>query len=570
MEKIIRINMDNLETKIEEVAKEYQLLGARCLTSMIVFNEIPPLCNALERNNKLIFAPGILGGTIAPSSNRLSAGAKSPLTGGIKECSAGGPGGQKLGKMGVKALIIEGKPKQKKLYILIISHDSVKLIESENLRGLGTYDTTKKLIKEYGNKTTVISIGPAGEMKMGSANIAATDAEGKPTRQFGRGGLGAVMGSKGIKAIVVQDPGNIHPHIQKDVEFKNLVRTFTKALIKNPVSGSVFSNYGTAVLVSAINEFGAFPTRNFSSGKFEMAENISGEKMTEIIKSRGGKVGHPCAPGCVIKCSNIYVDKNGEEITGGFEYESICLLGSNLGIGNLDEIAQLNRLCDDYGLDTIEIGAVLGIVMEAGLIEFGDYKGVVRLIKEIKEGSIIGRVLGQGATITGKVFGITRIPAVKGQAMAAYDPRAIIGMGATYATSPMGADHTAGASVMTYIKGEPGNQVNLAGEYQIKSTALENTGLCRFVSYALFTDRNAMDSMLKMIGAKYGINISEKAFLNWGLETLKIERKFNKLAGFNEAHDTLPEFFKEEKLPPYNKVYNLPDKELKKITEQWE
>lgn len=272
----------------------------------------------------------------------------------------------------------------------------------------------------------MISIGPAGEMKLASANIAATDAEGKPTRQFGRGGIGAIMGSKGIKAIVIEDPGNMSPHIKKDIEFKNSARTFAKAVIKNPISGNVFSNYGTAVLVSTINELGAFPTRNFSSGKFKMAGNISREKMTEIIKSRGGKVGHPCTPGCVIKCSNIYVDKNGKAITGGFEYESICLLGSNLGIGNLDEIARLNRLCDDYRLDTIEISAALGIAMEAGLIKFGDYKGVVRLIEEIKKGSVLGRVLGQGATTTGKVFGITRIPAVKGQAMAAYDPRAML------------------------------------------------------------------------------------------------------------------------------------------------
>ncbi|MCL4441946.1 MAG: aldehyde ferredoxin oxidoreductase, partial [Firmicutes bacterium] len=353
---LIRVNVDKMTISREDLPESYRLLGARGLVSTIISSEVDPACHPLGPGNKIVFAPGILGGTMVPCSSRTSLGIKSPLTGGIKESSAGGPGGSDLAKIGIGALIIEGAPLDNRWFYLKLDKDGCKLLPADDLVGLGCYDTCEKLRQKHGKKSSIFVIGQAGERKMLGANVAASDAEGKPTRQFGRGGVGAVMGAKRIKAVVIDASG---ASLVKPVDgelVKKAVKEFSGALLANPVSGKALPNYGTAVLVNIINNAGAFPTRNFSSGTFEKAEAISGENMTEIITKRGGKVGHGCTPGCIIRCSNIFVDEGGQEITGGFEYESICLMGSNLGIGCLDKIAHLNRLCDDYGLDTIETG----------------------------------------------------------------------------------------------------------------------------------------------------------------------------------------------------------------------
>ncbi|MEW6276230.1 MAG: aldehyde ferredoxin oxidoreductase C-terminal domain-containing protein [Bacillota bacterium] len=563
---VYRVDVGKRKVKRQQLSESYAMLGARGLVSAIIAEEVAPGCDPLGPDNKIVFAPGILGGTIVPSSSRTSLGTKSPLTGGIKESSAGGPGGGYLGKLGIRAVIIEGFPQDERWFYLKIDRDGARLLPANGITGLGCYDACEELLKAHGEKCSVFVIGPAGEMKLLAANVAATDKEGKPTRQFGRGGVGAVMGSKQIKAIVIDasSAGFVEP-IKKGL-LREAVKEFARTLLDNPVSGSALPKYGTAVLVNMINNIGAFPTRNFSSGTFEGAELISGETMTEILKKRGGKVGHACTPGCIIRCSNIYVNDKGKEITGGFEYESICLLGANLGIGELDEIAYLNRLCDDFGLDAIEVGAALGIAMEAGVLEFGDFRDAEEAIKSIAQGTILGRILGQGAVVTGKVLGVRRVPAVKGQAMAAYDPRVIKGMGAVYATSPMGADHTAGPSCTTFIRARREDQVRLAQEYQIKAAAMENTGLCRFCCYALFAhDKKALKALFDIIDGYYGVQMSEEEFWEQGRKILELERDFNKKAGFIQSDDRIPEFMKREKLPPAGEVFDLSDNELDSI-----
>ncbi|MEW6622325.1 MAG: aldehyde ferredoxin oxidoreductase C-terminal domain-containing protein [Bacillota bacterium] len=562
---IIRVHMGKKSINMEQSPQLYKMLGARGLTSTIIADEVDPGCEPLGPENKIVFAPGLLGGTIVPCSSRTSVGTKSPLTGGIKESSSGGPGGTDLGRLGVKALIIEGLPMDNQWYYLRISADGTQLLSASELLGLGCYDTCKKLQKIHGNKCSIFVIGQAGERKMLAANIAATDKEGKPTRQFGRGGVGAVLGSKHIKAVIIDatTAGFIKPGNKSKVA--NECKKFANSLVENPVSGNALPRFGTAVLVNMINSIGALPTRNFSSGVFEGAQFISGETMTEIQQKRGGKVGHACSPGCVIRCSNIYVDEDGKEITGGFEYETVCLLGSNIGIRNLDEIAYLNRMCDDYGVDTIEIGAALGIAMEAGELQFGRFDDAKQALGSIAKNDLLGKVLGQGAQVTGKVFGATRIPTVKGQAMAAYDPRGIKGMGAIYATSPMGADHTAGPSCTTFIKAKPEEQLSLAKEFQFKATAMENTGLCRFCCYALFTDPKALQSVMNILNNYYDISIDEKEFWSWGKKILQIEKRFNEKAGFCQQDDRIPEFMNKEKLLPSGQIFDISNDALDTI-----
>ncbi|MDA8235666.1 MAG: aldehyde ferredoxin oxidoreductase [Clostridia bacterium] len=562
---VYRIDVSNRTVTKENLPNSYQLLGARGLVDSIIAAEVDPTCDPLGPKNKLVFGTGLFAGTYVPSSSRTSAGTKSPLTGGIKEGSAGGPAGLYLGKLGVKAIILEGAPKDDQWHYLKVDKDGAELLPASELVGLGCYEASEKLHKIHGKRCSIFVIGQAGEKKMLAANIAATDKEGVPTRQFGRGGVGAVMGAKKIKAVVIDgaDAGYVQPLDKEAV--KNASKKFAQGLLKNPVSGNALPKYGTAVLVNIINNVGALPTRNFSTGTFEEVNQISGEAMTELQTKRGGKVGHACTPGCIIRCSNIYVDKDGNEITGGFEYESICLLGSNLGIGDLDEIAYLNRLCDDYGLDTIEVGAAIGIAMEAGILPFGNFTAAKEAIQSIAQGDVLGRVLGQGAKVTGQVFGINRAPVVKGQAMAAYDPRGIKGMGAIYAVTPMGADHTAGPSCTTFIKAKPEEQVALAKEYHIKATALDNTGLCRFCSYSVFNDPDTLRALLDMIKGYYNIEVTAEDFWNWGKKILQVELDFNQKAGFTSEANRIPEFMHAEKLGPNGVVFDISNEELDSI-----
>ncbi|MCD6506977.1 hypothetical protein J7M22_10180 [Candidatus Poribacteria bacterium] len=376
------------------------------MTSAIVSSEVPPNCYPLDENNKLVIAPGLLGGTPAPCSGRLSVGAKSPLTGGIKEANAGGTAAQKLSRLDIAAIVVEGKPEDGKLYMLKIDKDGAELLDASDLKGLGNYDTVAKLMERYGDRISCISIGQADEMKMSAASVAVTDTEGRPTRHAGRGGMGAVMGSKGLKAIVVDDSGTERVSMADPDAFRAASRKFARLLASHPVTGETLPTYGTNALANVINEAGAYPTRNFSSGQFEGTDKISGETQRETIIKRGGLPKHPCHPGCVIQCSRIYMDKDGNYLTKGPEYETVWANGANLGIDDLDAIATMDRLYDDYGLDTIEMGVALGVAMEAGIKEFGDAQGAIELIKEVGKGTPLGRILGNGAAVTGQAFGV--------------------------------------------------------------------------------------------------------------------------------------------------------------------
>ena len=453
MDKILRINMgaeNGPEIRIEP-AGAYAGLGGRAMTSAVVSKEVPPLCHPLGEDNKLVIAPGMLSGTVAAMSGRLSVGCKSPLTGGIKEANSGGQGAQVLARLGYAAIILEGKPKDDTLYKVFINKDGAKITPDNSLKMLGNYALVDKIKAEYGDKVACISIGQAGEMKMASATVAVTDMEQRPTRHAGRGGVGAVMGSKQVKAIVLDDSGMPMRSPKNNDKFKEANKNFVQGLRKHPVTGEGLPTYGTNVLTNVINEAGGYPTHNFKEGQFAGASKISGEALAELEKARGSIATHGCHKGCVIRCSGIFVDKNGKFLTKQPEYETVWAHGGNCGIDDLDAIAMMDRLDDDFGLDTIEMGATIAVAMDAGLAKFGDAEAAINLIKEVGKGTHLGRILGNGAGLTGKVFGIERVPVVKNQSMPAYDPRAVQGMGVTYATTTMGADHTAGYAARHWL-----------------------------------------------------------------------------------------------------------------------
>ncbi len=575
MDKILRIDVGadgGPKAKAVPVG-EYAGLGGRALTSAIVSKEVPPLCHPLSGENKLVIAPGLLSGTAAAQSGRISVGCKSPLTGGIKEANSGGQASQVLAKLGYNAIVLEGKPATGDLYKVFINKDGVTITKDNSLRMLTNYDLVEKMKKEFGDKMCCISCGPAGEMKMGAATVAFTDMEQRPTRHAGRGGVGAVMGAKNIKVIVLDSTGMPVRPPKDPQKFQEANKRFVDGLKKHPVTGQGLPSYGTNVLTNILNEVGGYPTYNFKQGRFDGAAKISGETEAETESKRGANPTHGCHRGCVIQCSGTYNDKDGHYLTKQPEYETVWAHGGNCGISDLDKIAMLDFLDDNYGLDTIEMGATIAVAMEAGLAKFGDADAAIRLVNEVGKGTDLGRILGNGAAMTGRAFGVERVPVVKGQAMPAYDPRAVQGIGVTYATSPMGADHTAGYAVaqnVLKVGGDvnalkPEGQVELSRNLQIATAAIDSTGMCLFIAFAVLDQPDTFQALLDLLNAFYGLNLTGDGVTELGKKVLTMERDFNARAGFTHQQDRLPDYFKTEKFAPHNVTFGVKDEDLDKV-----
>lgn len=576
MYKFIRVNMETKEISTGDVPEKYLGLGGRALTSSFVNDEVKPTCHPLGKNNKIILAPGLLSGTSAPNSGRLSVGAKSPLTGGIKESNTGGTFAQQMAKMGIKGLVIEGMPKDDKFYIIKVTIDGVKVEEApeEILGGCGNYNAIQILNEKYGDKVGIAVIGPAGEHRLPSANISFKDPESN-IRSAGRGGLGAVLGSKKIKAIIIDDTGAEAVPIVELEKFRKASKVFAKSLMDHPVAGQGLADYGTNVLVNIINESGGLPANNFTSGKIDYADVISGETLNATIKERGGegKVSHGCHRGCIIRCSQWYADKKGKYVTSGFEYETIWGLGADAGIKDLDAIAYIDREMDDVGVDSIEVAVAIATAMEGGLIPWGDGEAALDVVKQMATGTPLARIIAGGCSIVGKLCGLYRVPVVKDQAIPAYDPRAIKGIGLTYATTPMGADHTAGYCISGNIMKVGADidplskegQIEYSRAMQIGTAAIDSSGMCLFVYFGIADSPEGYQAFIDMINAQYGINLTAGDIDELGETVLKIERDFNKKAGFTNAHDRLPEFMEYEPLSPHNVVWDFTPEEIDEV-----
>jgi aldehyde:ferredoxin oxidoreductase len=574
--KILRINMSDLKATYEDVPVKWSRWAGRGLTSAIVCDEVDPLCHPLGPNNKVVIAPGwVTGSPAAPSSGRTSFGGKSPLTGGIKESNAGGLSGQMIAKLRLAAIIVEGTPEKGKWYTLVINKDGVKFESASDLVGKGMYEVDEILWKKY-PKSAVIGIGQAGEMKLSNAGISVNDPENKPGRYAGRGGMGAVMGARGVKAIVVigDGPG---VEIANEELFKEGRKKLTESIQEHGLTkkGGGLNAFGTAVLVNLLNEAGGLPTRNFSAGQFEGATKISGEAMAEMCEKRGGEgtMGHGCHPGCIIKCSNIYPDESGKAIVSCIEYETTWSMGANCGIDNLDYIAKMTRECNDIGVDSIEAGNTIAVAMEGGLLKFGDAEGALKTFDEIRKGTPLGRILGQGCEATAKAFGVSRVPVVKGQSMPAYEPRAVKGIGVTYATSPMGADHTAGYTIAPEIAGVSGKvdplsdvgKTELSLTFQAATAFIDSTGYCLFIAFPILDIAKGWAGMAESVAGVTGQNITGNDVIPIGKEILKMERLFNERAGFTAADDRPPEFMLNEALPPHNVKWTITNDQLDSV-----
>ncbi len=572
---ILRVNMTEGTAKFEDTPEKYKLKAGRWLTSSIVADEVDPLCHPLGPNAKLVLAPGIVTGTAAPTSARLSVGGKSPLTGGIKEANAGTKFATKQARLGIKAIVVEGQPKDGKSYILEVKKGSAQLVPAGDLAGKGAYAATDALVARYGD-AGICCIGPAGEMKMAMAGVCFNDMKNRATRYAGRGGLGAVMGAKGLKAIVVDDEGTRAVRVADKEVFDRGRQKLTEAIrshaITKPQGG--LNTYGTAVLVNIMNEAGGLPTRNFSRGRFEGAAEVSGEAIFETNKQRLGKelYNHACSPGCIIQCSNTIHAADGSEIVSCLEYETDWAFGPNCEIADIDTLARLTWLCNDIGIDTIEAGGTVGVAMEAGVIPFGDGQGAINLLEEIRRGTPLGRILGSGAAITGRTFGVVRVPVVKGQSMPAYEPRVVKGIGVTYATSTMGADHTSGYTIAPEIlsvggKADPFSVSKgaLSRAFQSTTAFIDSSGHCLFIAFPILDIPSGFEGMIEECNGVLGTSWTAEDVTRIGDEILATERAFNAAAGLDRATDRMPEFMKYEPLPPHNVVWDVSDAELDSV-----
>jgi len=560
------VNVREQTLKQEPVPDSWQRLGGRGLLARILLDEVDAKCDPLGPGNKLIFAPGLLVGHMLSSTDRISVGGKSPLTGGIKESNAGGRTGLHMTHMGIHALIIEDQPKEDGYWVLHLSLNVAKWVKADDLIGLGVYETAPRLIEKYGDKVAIALIGPGGEMRMKAAGIQNLDKDRVPSRIAARGGLGAVMASKGLKAIVFDHAGGQKPSIVDPEAFKVAQKDYTKAVMEHPQS-ITYRDYGTAAMAHMCDGFGALPTRNFSDGHFENVDDISGETMREFLLERGkpSDPSHACMAGCTIKCSNIFGGADGKMIVSPLEYETIGLMGSNLGINSLDTVARINWQVNDLGLDSIEIGAALGVAAEAGLMEWGDGARAMELLDEIRRGTELGETLGDGSVATGKKYGIERVPAVKGQAMSAYEPRAIKGTGITYAVSPQGADHTAGLTIRAKVNHlDPTVQKDPSLTAQLNMAGYDTLGACIFAGFGYAATPDGV--VKRLLKARYGWeDIPDNILQALGKETIKMEREFNRRAGFTKEDDRLPKWMTEQPLPPHNAVFDVGDEILDHI-----
>lgn len=550
MDRILRVNMSTLSTTEEPYPAAWAALGGRALSAKILLKEVDPACDPLGPGNKLVLAPGCLAGSTAATSGRISVGAKSPLTHGIKEANSGGQPGQKLARLGYRAVIIEGQPSDAgKRYLLKITKDGASLSERGDLKGLRNYACAAKLGSECGKRAAFMLCGPAGEARLTGATVGMTDEDNRyPTRHAARGGLGAVMGSKGLKAIIVDDEGSSARMAQDAKAFKELVTGITKAY-KN---GSQLFARGTSAILSMANMMSTLPTRNRKEMQFEQAEAIDGARIIENFASRGGGM-HNCMTGCIVQCSNLINAADGSYKTSALEFETLALMGSNCAIGDLDAIASMDRLCDELGLDTIETGGAVAVAMEGGQLSFGDAAAVLRTLDQVDKGDDLATAIANGVVFTGKKYGVARIPAVKGQGLPAWEPRTLKGTGITYCTSPMGADHTAGLVVMPVPDPARASQ-----DSQIVNAICDSSGLCQFM-------QPSTEEMRQLFNLMYGLNLSEKDIVDYGWQCLQDEWAFNRRAGFTAKDDAVPAWMTTEAVPSNGAVFDVPAEEIGRV-----
>ena len=547
----------------EEIVRAGRYLIARTLLERGAAT-VDPLSPA----NPLIFSAGPFAGTSFSNANRTSVGCKSPLTGGIKEANGGGTFSYGLGQLGISGFTLTGAASDW-VVLHFRKEGGIDFDDAAPYLGKGNFQAAEMLHARYGKKVSIGLCGPVGEYGGLIAGISFSDKDRRPSRLAARGGVGAVMGAKRVKAIVL-DLDRIPPfHDSRKVTAA--IKDYAKMLQADSIVENFYAKLGTMGMADVQNHMGGLPVRNFSAGR--LADTGAGEKFKlgadyigPLNTSRGGEQTHACMPGCVIQCSNVYHDASGKEVVSPVEYETLGLLGSNCGLTEPDDLAQLNFICNDLGVDTIETGATLAVLMEAGLGAFGDAKFMADALGEIARGTDKGRIWAQGTARVGAHYGVRRTPVIKRQAISAYDPRVVEATGITMMVTAQGADHTAGN--LPRLKTREMDLDTLMSQSLLQQTrvaANDSLGLCIFGQSV--TNPNT-EFLATTINAAHGTSLTKEFFEALGRETLRLEHEFNRQAGFTARDDELPQFFYEEALPPTNHVARFHGADVHSIYER--
>ena len=552
MRKYLHINLRDRSVKTDELHGEAIIRVGRHFIAKTLLKSGAAKVDPLSPENPLIFSAGPFAGTNFSNANRISVGCKSPLTGGIKEANSGGTFGFALGQIETAGLTLYGAASE--WVVIRITKDGAITYESAApYMGKGNNEAAALIFDKYGKKVSFALCGPVGEYLGLVSGIAFADTDGRPSRLSARGGVGAVMGSKKVKAIIVDMHKMPTFHDRKKV--MGAVREYSALLSKDPAI-DMFRRVGTAMMGDFTNRIGGLPVRNFSAGRLVEASQgplkLGGDYIRERNVSRGGQPAHACMPGCMIECSNVYVDEKGKELVSPLEYETLGLMGSNCGLTDPDDVARLNGVANDLGVDTIEVGATLGVLMDVGVGKFSDVGFMTDALEDMRRGNERGRLLAQGTARVGAHYKAPRVPVIKGQGISAYDPRVIEVTGISMMLTAQGADHTAGNLPAYDCKGKTTDELVAASlEIQALSAAVDSLGLCIFGRSV--TNVNT-DLIVRALNDAHGTKLEPSFFKALGLEALRMEWEFNRAAGFAEDDDELPAFFYTEALAPSGKT----------------
>lgn len=550
MRKYLHIHLQNQSVEENKLSGDGVVKGGRYLIARTLLAQGIAAVDPLSPENLLIFSVGPFAGTSFSNANRTSVGCKSPLTGGIKEANGGGTFGYGLGQLHIAGFTLYGAAPDW-VVIHLQKGGGISFDDGTPYLGKNNFEAADRLYARYGKKVALALCGPVGEYEGLLAGIAFSDTDGRPARLAARGGVGAVMGSKKVKAIVV-DLDKI-PELHDRKKTMTHLRSYAKMLQADETVMGFYNAQGTMGLSDYTNYVGALPTRNFSSGQItEENEQLKmgAEYIGPLNTSRGGKQTHACMPGCVIQCSNVYYDAEGNEVVSPVEYETLGLLGTNCGINDPDALAELNKIANELGIDTIETGATLAVCMDAGLAAFGDVAWMKSALAEIGKGTENGRLWAQGTARVGAHYGVERVPVIKKQAISAYDPRIIEATGISMMVSAQGADHTTGNAPKLNTKAMTLSEIVAASlEAQIFSAAHDSLGLCLF---GRSVNNKSAAFLAEATNDALGTDLPPAFFAELGRETLRLEWEFNKQAGFSSEDNELPPFFYDQPLPPTN------------------
>ncbi|MBX2839797.1 MAG: aldehyde ferredoxin oxidoreductase [Gammaproteobacteria bacterium] len=555
------IQTSNLEG--EDIVRSGRWLISKKLNDMGVAKVDP-----LSAKNPLIFSAGPFAGTNFSNANRISVGCKSPLTGGVKEANGGGTFAFALGQLEIAGITLH-EASDDWVLIHINKEGGIEFHDASEYLGEGNFKTAARLHARFGKKVSIALCSPVGEYQGLMSGISFSDVDLRPSRLAARGGVGAVMGSKKVKAIVVEL--NRMPSLHDRKKVMGAVKEYRKMLDAEPAI-ETFQTTGTAMMADYTNQIGGIPVRNFTAGQAVDTESegefkLGGSALREQNIARGGEQTHACMPGCIIQCSNVYADTDGTEIVSPVEYETIGLLGTNCGLTDPDDLARINFQANDLGVDTIELGGMIAVLMDAGEAEFGDIAFMHSVMDELRSGSDKGRFYASGTGRVGRQLGCERIPVIKDQAISAYDPRVIEVTGLTMMMTAQGADHTAGNLPQYESAGKGAEElVNASLEMQCLSAAADSLGLCIFGRSVTNTH---LEFLMQAIDDAHNVTLPADFFVKLGRETIKLEAEFNREAGFGEADDELPEFFYNEPLPPANKAARFRSAEMNEAVRGW-